>query len=43
MGEKQGVRRPPTNFAYLRKKIEKNRLQPGKAKKERQLPLHAGR
>ena len=43
MGEKQGVRKPATKFAHLRKKIEKNRLQPGKTSKERQPPQHAGR
>lgn len=43
MGEKKGVRRPATKFAHLRKKMEKNRLQSGQAKKEKQSPRHAGR
>ncbi len=38
MGEKQGVRKPATKFAHLRKKMEKNRLQPGKASKKQQSP-----
>ena len=43
MGEKKGVRTPATKFAHLRKKMEKNRLQSGKAGKEKQSPRHGGR
>jgi hypothetical protein len=43
MGEKQGVRKPATKFANLRKKMEKNRLQSGRAKKGKQPPRHGGR
>lgn len=44
MGERRGtVRKPATKFAHLRKKLEKGKLRPDKATKERQSSKYAGR